>query len=170
MRLPVLEGKYFRLNTPHLQVPTARIARPNLPKDIFELRPAQARTPTFEQTHVFDNENRLVGRRVPYQAALSEIPEHDDRAWEGSLLSAGRVPESSAGVAHISEHHSVAGHEPSSSSWATGAESPLPFGGFRLSLLFLSFALFSNERIIMIGLAPHRVFSPVWLHGGLLQR
>ena len=75
LKLPMLEGMYFKLTPPTPYVLTARIARPKLPKDVFEYRSAQARSPAIEE-FIFDENNRLVGRRVPFQTSLSGIPEH----------------------------------------------------------------------------------------------
>ena len=72
---------------------TARISRPILSKDVFELRSSQVRAPQFEQTHISDADNRLVGRRVPFNARLSEVTaENEEAPPVGSLLSVGRVP------------------------------------------------------------------------------
>ena len=154
MRLPVIDGRYSKLNFPQNQVPTARIARPNLSKDIFEFRSAHARTPSFEHTHIFDLENGLVGRRIPFNSALSEIPEREDRVFEGSLLSVGRVPGPTAGVARVSV--SEAGREQSSSSsWVMGAGFPLPLWCFS-SFLNVAFPI---EWTYMVGLAQHHRVS-----------
>ena len=77
IRLPVLEGGYFKLKLPPGRLVTSRIARPPLSKGVFEQRSAQARTPSTEN-FVFGENNHLIGRRVPFDLELTEIPERGE--------------------------------------------------------------------------------------------
>ena len=80
---------------------TARIARPKLPKGVFEYRSDQARSPAIEE-FIFDENNRLVGRRAPYHSPLSGIPEHAESVGAVDFLSVGGVTALDTGVTHIS--------------------------------------------------------------------
>ena len=70
LRIPVIEGTHFAPEHPnpnHLY--SARIERPILPRDVFEARSNQARTPHFTG-FVFDENNRVIGRNVRLDANL----------------------------------------------------------------------------------------------------
>ena len=70
LKVPVIEGTHFEpahSNPAHLY--SARIERPILPRDVFEARSEQARTPHFSN-FVFDNNNRVIGRNVRLDAYL----------------------------------------------------------------------------------------------------
>ena len=129
LRLPVLEGNYFRVSLPSEFCLASRIARPHLSKDVFELRSAQARTPGHESTHFFDAQNRLIGRRVqqPFHSTLSEVPEGAE-AYQSSLLSVGGTTSSfvsglpdrvSGNVTHIT--HEAASASGTQTSWVMGS-------------------------------------------------
>ena len=70
LRIPVLEGTHFNPEHPkpeHLY--SARVERPLLSRDVFEMRSAQARTPHFTG-FVFDENNRVIGRNVRLESNL----------------------------------------------------------------------------------------------------
>ena len=80
---------------------TARIARPKLPKGVFEYRSDQARSPAIEE-FISDEYSRLISRRVPSNSPLSGIPEHAESVANVYLLSVGCVTALDTGVTHIS--------------------------------------------------------------------
>ena len=70
LKIPVIEGTHFEPchpNPAHLY--SARIERPILPRDVFEARSAQARSPHFTG-FVFDENNRVIGRNVRLESNL----------------------------------------------------------------------------------------------------
>ena len=72
-RIPLLEGQNFPNMHNDDQLIQARVERPILPKDVLELRSAQARTLDVSGC-IWGENHRLIGRRV-FATDLAGIPE-----------------------------------------------------------------------------------------------
>ena len=68
-RVPLIEGQHFKPIHQGDQLVSARIERPLLSKDIFEMRSAQVGTPHLGE-FIFDEQNRVLGRRIQFAPGL----------------------------------------------------------------------------------------------------
>ena len=68
-RVPLIDGTHFKPVHQGAHLVSARIERPLLSKDIFEMRSREAGTPHLGE-FIFDEQNRVLGRRIQFAPGL----------------------------------------------------------------------------------------------------
>ena len=121
LRIPVLEGQNFQNLHNDDYVIQARIERPLLPKDVLEYRSQQARNLDTSGC-IFDENHRLIGRRITTPVRLSGIPEGEAAglADDASFLSVGGV--TATGFSTVSTQRLTVSELPSGPERPSGSE------------------------------------------------